>query len=47
METKLNQISFEEEEKEGYRARTIKNASADATIALATNFDNIEIHDFI
>lgn len=32
------QLKFEEEQTTGYRNRTIKNASADATIALATDF---------
>jgi len=31
-------IEFEEEQSEGYRERTIKNASADATIAFAIDF---------
>lgn len=33
-------ISFAEDMSSGYRARTLKNASADATIALATNFNS-------
>jgi predicted kinase len=33
------QIRFTEETSSGYRERTIKNASADATIALATDFN--------
>ena len=33
-------IDFQEEETFGYRNRTIKNASADATIALAINFNS-------
>jgi predicted NAD-dependent protein-ADP-ribosyltransferase YbiA (DUF1768 family) len=31
-------LKFEEEQRSGYKARTIKNASADATLALAINF---------
>ena len=34
------QIRFEEEPSTGYRERTIKNASADATIAIAVDFDS-------
>lgn len=33
------EINFQEEQTLGYRNRTIKNASADATIALATDFN--------
>lgn len=33
-------IDFQEEPSSGYRERTIKNASADATIALATDFSS-------
>lgn len=33
-------IEFEESQDSGYRNRTIKNASADATIALAVDFNN-------
>ncbi len=33
-------IKFEEESTSGYRNRTIKNASADATIAIAVNFNS-------
>lgn len=33
-------ILFQEEETKGYRTRTIKNASADATIAIAINFNS-------
>lgn len=36
----LNKITFEEEQTHGYKARTIKNASADATIAIAVNFNS-------
>lgn len=32
-------ITFEEDESTGYVGRTIKNASADATIAIAVNFE--------
>jgi len=35
-----NKILFEEEQSSGYRERTIKNASADATIALAVDFNS-------
>ena len=35
----MSGIIFEEDSSEGYRNRTIKNASADATIAIATNFN--------
>lgn len=34
----MQPIQFEEEQSSGYRERTIKNASADATIALASDF---------
>lgn len=34
-----NSIVFEEEKTEGYKARTIKNASADITIAIAKDFN--------
>src|ERR1035437_18702 len=37
---KENAINFEEEKTFGYRNRTIKNASADATIAIALNFNS-------
>lgn len=37
-QTRLNNILFLEEETTGYKNRTIKNASADATIALAVDF---------
>ena len=33
-------IAFQEEPTSGYRTRTVKNASADATIALATDFSS-------
>lgn len=36
----INQINFKEEQSSGYRERTIKNASADATIALAVDFSS-------
>lgn len=36
----FNTITFEEELSPGYRERTIKNASADATIALAIDFNS-------
>ena len=36
----FNAITFEEEQSTGYKERTIKNASADATIALATDFNS-------
>lgn len=43
-ETKIvnnsSQIIFEEEQSAGYRNRTIKNASADATIAMAVDFNS-------
>lgn len=35
-----SRISFLEEKSSGYKERTIKNASADATIALATDFNS-------
>ena len=35
---KVNSIEFQEEQSTGYRERTIKNAKADATIALAVDF---------
>jgi hypothetical protein len=35
-----NKLDFQEEQTTGYRNRTIKNASADATIALATDFNS-------
>jgi hypothetical protein len=38
-ETK-REIDFQEEQTSGYRNRTVKNASADATIALAINFNS-------
>ena len=34
-----NSILFEEEQEFGYKARTVKNASADATIAIAKDFN--------
>jgi len=36
----ITEINFEEEPTSGYRNRTIKNASADATIALAIDFNS-------
>ena len=36
----IGEIDFQEEPTSGYRNRTIKNASADATIALATDFSS-------
>ncbi len=33
-----NNIDFQEEQSHGYKARTIKNASADATLAIALDF---------
>jgi hypothetical protein len=38
--TTKNPIKFEEEKSTGYRERTIKNASADATIAIAVDFNS-------
>lgn len=38
LEKQTMEIRFEEEQSSGYRERTIKNASADATIALANDF---------
>jgi hypothetical protein len=39
-ENKPKFITFEEEQSSGYRNRTIKNASADATIAIAADFNS-------
>lgn len=39
VESKTKNINFQEEKTGGYRERTIKNASADVTIAIAANFD--------
>jgi len=36
--TLMGNINFQEEQSSGYRERTIKNASADATIAIAVDF---------
>ncbi len=36
----VDQIDFQEESTSGYRNRTIKNASADATIAIAVDFNS-------
>ncbi len=38
--TDMQDINFQEEPTSGYRNRTIKNASADATIALAVDFNS-------
>jgi hypothetical protein len=38
--TPINQIDFQEDQNTGYAARTRINASADATIALATDFNS-------
>ena len=35
-----DKIEFKEEQTSGYRNRTIKNASADATIAMAIDFNS-------
>jgi hypothetical protein len=40
MEDQLSSIDFKEEPTTGYRTRTIKNASADATIAIAVDFNS-------
>jgi hypothetical protein len=37
--TAINEIVFKEEQSSGYKNRTIKNASADATIAIAVDFE--------
>lgn len=39
-ENQSMQINFQEEQTSGYRNRTIKNASADATIAIAVDFNS-------
>lgn len=36
----LNNIIFQEDESSGYKSRTIKNASADVTIAIAYDFNS-------
>lgn len=36
--TQQNNIDFQEEQSHGYKVRTIKNASADATLAFAVDF---------
>ena len=36
----IEEIDFQEEQTSGYRERTIKNASADATIAIASDFNS-------
>lgn len=39
-QTKTGQIDFQEDQNSGYAPRTRKNASADATIAIAVDFDS-------
>jgi len=40
MEQKSSKINFQEEQSSGYRERTIKNTSADVTIAIAVDFNS-------